>query len=254
MVQMPLLRRSMKADDMPALYKQAFERELDRIILSQFQEPGRVDDHLAFNRHYARYFSLLATEPQLLDASMESHQELVARGLGENDADALAAIASRHKHQRPISPGQLADDLRVQGIEPSERNLAAGARIAATAYRNANIEACEELGSPLPAGDVWPLPKHLERLAHAEAVPAVLAPVQPAKEALEEAPAATNEGSPPFVAPPLSVYAKEALRKKITHGAWDKGRKRDIEGAVRIFIAANGDIPVNAITRSTSSA
>ena len=36
MVQMPLLRRSMKADDMPALYKQAFERELDRIILSQF--------------------------------------------------------------------------------------------------------------------------------------------------------------------------------------------------------------------------
>ncbi len=249
MEQMPLLRRSMKADDMPALYKQAFERELDRIIMSQFQEPGRVDDHLAFNRHYARYFSLLATEPQLLDASMESHQELVGRGLGENDADALAAIASRHRHQRPISPGQLADDLRAQGIEPSEKSLAACARIAATAYRNANIEACKELGSPLPEGDVWPLPKHLERLAHAEAVPNVPAPVQPANEALDEAPAATNEGSTPFVAPPLSVYAKEALRKKIKDGAWDKGRKRDIEGAVRIFIAANGDIPVNAITQ-----
>ena len=170
MEQMPLLRRSMKADDMPALYKQAFERELDRIIMSQFQEPGRVDDHLAFNRHYARYFSLLATEPQLLDASMESYQELVARGLGQDDADALAAIASRHKHQRPISSGQLADDLRVQGIEPSERNLAACARIAAAAYRNANIEACKELGSPLPEDDVWPLPKHLEAVSVAVGV------------------------------------------------------------------------------------
>lgn len=169
--------------------------------MSQFQEPGRVDDHLAFNRHYARYFSLLTTEPQLLDASMESHQELFARGLGEDDADALAAIASRHKHQRPVSPRQLADDLRVQGIEPSERNLAACAPIAAVAYRNANIEACEELRSPLPEGDVWPLPKHLERLAHDEAVPAVPAPVQPANEALDEAPEATNEGSPPLVAP-----------------------------------------------------
>lgn len=249
MEQMPILRRNLKADDMPALYKRAFERELDRVIMAQFQEPGRVDDHLAFNRHYARYFSLLATEPQLLDASMESYRELVARGLGEDDADALAAIASRHKHQRPISPGQLADDLRVQGVEPSERNLAACARIAAVAYRNASIEACQELGSPLPEGDVWALPKHLERLAQAEAVPVVPAPAQPANEELDEASAATNEGSPPFAAPPLSVYAKEALRKKIKDGAWDKGRKRDIEGAVRIFIAANGDIPVNAITQ-----
>ena len=51
-------------------YRRAFERELDRVILTQFQDPGRVDDHLAFNRHYAYYLTLLATEPQLLDGNM----------------------------------------------------------------------------------------------------------------------------------------------------------------------------------------
>lgn len=39
------------------------------------------------------------------------------------------------------------------------------------------------------------------------------------------------------------------MKKKIKDGAWDKGRERDINGAVRLFIAANGDIPVNAITQ-----
>lgn len=56
MEQMPALRRNVKAEDMPALYKVAFERELDRVVLAQFQQPGRVDDHLAFNRPYAQYF------------------------------------------------------------------------------------------------------------------------------------------------------------------------------------------------------
>jgi len=66
MEQMLMLR----AEDMPVLYRRAFERELDRVILTQFQDPGRVDDHLAFNRHYAYYLTLLATEPQLLDGNM----------------------------------------------------------------------------------------------------------------------------------------------------------------------------------------
>jgi len=249
MEQMPILRRNVKAEDMPGLYKRAFERELDRVIMAQFQEPGRVDDHLAFNRNYARYFSLLATEPQLLDASMESYQELVARGLGEEDADALAAIASRHKHQRPISPGQLADDLRAQGIEPSQRNLAAFARIAAAAYRNANIEACKELGAPLADSDVWPLPQHLSRLAHIETSSTVPAPTQAANEGPRETHMAAEEAFPGSEAPLLSVYAEQALERKIRDGAWDKGRERDINGAVRLFIAANGDIPVNAITQ-----
>jgi integrase len=249
MEQIPILRRNVKAEDMPGLYKRAFERELDRVIMAQFQEPGRVDDHLAFNRHYARYFSLLATEPQLLDASMESYQELVARGLGEDDADALAAIASRHKHQRPISPGQLADDLRAEGIEPSERNLAACARIAAAAYRNANIKACKELGAPLADSDVWPLPQHLSRLAHVETFSTGPSPAQAANEDPRGTHMAAEEATSACEAPLLSVYAEQALERKIRDGAWDKGRERDINGAVRLFIAANGDIPVNAITQ-----
>lgn len=44
MEQMPILRRNVKAEDMPALYKRAFERELDRVIMAQFHEPGRVDE------------------------------------------------------------------------------------------------------------------------------------------------------------------------------------------------------------------
>ena len=52
MEQMPILRRSVKAEDMPSLYKQAFERELDRIILAQFQEPGRIDNHRAVPRQH----------------------------------------------------------------------------------------------------------------------------------------------------------------------------------------------------------
>jgi len=105
MEQMPILQRNVKAEDMPGLYKRAFERELDRVIMAQFHEPGRVEDHLAFNCHYARYFTLLATEPRLLDGSLESYEELRLRGLSEGDADALTALACRHRRQLPISRG-----------------------------------------------------------------------------------------------------------------------------------------------------
>jgi hypothetical protein len=42
MEQMPVLRRNVKPGDMPALYKRAFERQLDRVVMAQFQEPGHV--------------------------------------------------------------------------------------------------------------------------------------------------------------------------------------------------------------------
>ena len=249
MEQMPVLRRNVKAEDMPALYKRAFERELDRVVMAQFQEPGRVDDHLAFNRHYARYFTLLATEPHLLDGSLESYEEFRERGMSEAGADGLTALASRHKRQLPISRGQLMDDLRQQGIEPSERNLAASGRVAAAAYRNANIEACGELGSPLVEEDLWPLPPQLVRLAQAEES---LTPAGhgDADTSSEITTSAERVEKPTLVqAPVISTYAQQALAKKINDGAWDKGRTRDINGAVAIFIAANGDIPVNAISQ-----
>ena len=251
MEQMPILRRSVKADDMPALYKKAFERELDRIIMAQFQEPGRINDHRAFNRHYARYFTLLATEPQLLDGSLESFEELRQRGLDDADADALTALASRHVRALPISRGQLMEDLRSQGIEPSDRNLTASGRIAAVAYRNANIEACRELGLPLTESEILPLPQHLQRFVDEkkETLPAGPASSEPEHQSADALQATSHHGLPPLEGPLLSVYAEEALEKKIKDGAWDKGRVRDIHGAVRIFIAANGDIPINAITQ-----
>ncbi|MEL7686062.1 hypothetical protein AAG592_01025 [Citromicrobium bathyomarinum] len=247
MEQLPVLRRNAKAEDLPALYKRAFERELDRVVLAQFQEPGRAEDHLAFNRAYARFFTLLATEPQLLDGSLESFQEQKARGLSEAEADALSALAARHKRHLPISRGQLMEDLREQGIEPSERNLGIYSRIAAAAYRNANIEACEELGTPLGKNEVWPLPHNLDRLSNAEAVQAVPIPAKPREDVTSSPPSIVDKSAPEV--PLLSAYAEKALEKKIGDGAWDKGRARDINGAVRIFIAANGDVPVNSITQ-----
>ena len=67
--------------------------------------------------------------------------------MSEGDADALTALASRHKHHLPILRGQLMQDLKVQGIEPGERNLAASGRVVAAAYRNASSEAC--MGAPI---------------------------------------------------------------------------------------------------------
>ena len=226
MEQMPILRRSVKADDMPALYKKAFERELDRIIMAQFQEPGRINDHRAFNRHYARYFTLLATEPQLLDGSLESFEELRSRG-------------------------QLMEDLRSQGIEPSDRNLTASGRIAAVAYRNANIEACRELGLPLAESELLPLPQHLERFAEHTDVASSSGPALSERDCQSTiAPqGVVRQPTAPADGPLLSVYAEDVLKMKIRDGSWDKERMRDIHGAIRIFIAANGNIPINAITQ-----
>ena len=74
MEQLPILRRQIRPDDLPALFKRAFERELDRTILAQISDPGRANEHRSVNLHYARYFSLLAEnaphQPSLL---LENH-------------------------------------------------------------------------------------------------------------------------------------------------------------------------------------
>jgi hypothetical protein len=165
MEQLPILRRQIRPDDLPALFKRAFERELERTILAQISEPARVDEHRNVNLHYARYFTLLAEKPYLLDGSFESFEDLRAMGLSEADADALSVLAQRHRRQPPVSTGHLADDLRELGVEPTQSNMKIGARVAAAAYREASIAACEELGQPIAHGEVWPLPHHLQKLA-----------------------------------------------------------------------------------------
>jgi integrase len=261
MEQLPILRRQIRPDDLPALFKRAFERELDRTILAQISDPGRADEHRNVNLHYARYFSLLAEKPYLLDGSFESFEDFRAMGLSEADADALSILAQRHRHQPPVSTGHLADDLRELGVEPTQSNMKVSARVAAAAYREASIAACEELGQPIASGDVWPLPHHLQKLAeqtsraHQAALP-TSPPINLSErphpgsfEAPREPERLQPQQQPLPTAPRISEFAKTALDKKIGDGAWDPGRRRDVEAAVAIFIAANGDIPFNEITQ-----
>jgi len=80
--QLPVLRRTVKPEDLPKIFKRAVEREPDRTIVAQISEPGRVDDHRTFNAHYTRYFLLLAEKPHLLDGSTESFKDLRSLGSG----------------------------------------------------------------------------------------------------------------------------------------------------------------------------
>lgn len=248
--QLPVLRQNVTADDMPKLYKRAFERELNRILLAQFSEPGRLEDHHALNRHYARFFTLLATEPTLLDASLDSFEELRRRGLSEADAEALHALCQRHQGQLPISARQIAADLRDVGLKPTTSNLKMTGRVTATGYRDASIEACRELGMPLANTDIWPLPPQLAGLARSERFSEQDVPSEASGP---EKPEPLQRGEKPEPAksasPLLSECAKEAIGKRIADGAWEEGRKRDVNAAVAIFIAANGDMPVHDITQ-----
>lgn len=262
MEQLPVLRRTVKPEDLPKIYKRAFERELDRNIMAQLSEPGRVDDHRAFNAHYARYFSLLAEKPHLLDGSIESFEDLRLLGLSTADADAISVLAHTHRHQPPVSAAYLADDLRAVGVEPSHNNMKATARLTATAYREANIAACEELGMPMSPGEIWPLPPHFQKYADQIADPrahSVSAPLSvpehfrpdPVMQSAESMPVSSK---PPEVsAPPsplISELAQTALAKRIEEGTWRRERRRDIEAAVALFIAANGDVRIKEITQT----
>jgi integrase len=46
------------------------------------------------------------------------------------------------------------------------------------------------------------------------------------------------------------VLAEEAIVRKIADRAWHKDRRRDVEAAVTIFIAANGYVAINRITQA----
>jgi hypothetical protein len=262
MEQLPILRRQIKPDDLPALYKRAFERELDRIILAQISDPGRADEHRNVNLHYARYFTLLAEKPYLLDGSLESFEDLRAMGLSEADADALSILAQRHRHQPPVSTGYLADDLRELGVEPTQSNMKLSARVVAAAYREANIKACEDLNQPIRAGEIWTLPPQMQKLSEHNAQAKTQSIIQPIPSAgpdetsplPQPQPCAPSPCPSPQAskshAPLISELAKTALAKRIEEGTWRRERRRDVEAAVALFIAANGDVRIDEICQS----
>ena len=260
MEQLPILRRQIRPDDLPPLFKRAFERELDRTILAQISEPGRIDEHRSANLHYARYFTLLAERPYLLDGSLESFEDLRAMGLSEADADALSVLAQRHRHQPPVSAGHLADDLRELGVEPTQSNMKVSARVAAAAYREANIKACEGLDQPIGDGEIWALPLQLQKLSEQSAHTKTQSIIQPTPSA---GPDQATPPPPPFApspcpspqatqssAPLISELAKTALAKRIEEGTWRPDRRRDVEAALALFIAANGDVRINEICQT----
>ncbi|HZV58202.1 MAG TPA: hypothetical protein VFF89_11065 [Sphingobium sp.] len=244
-------RRNVSSEDLPKIFRRAFERELDRVILAQVEEPGRSDLHLALNRHYARYFTLLATEPRLATGELEHLEEFIDRGLPAAEAEGLVLIANRHRDRPAVSAGQIATDLRAEGIEPTEKNMRQVGRIIAAGYRNANIAACEQLGTPLAASEVWPLPPSLARLAAIEgqAQPMPVAPAQPEKissvQPIDPA-SSPSAAEPECSAPTVTEITELAIRTRIESGAIDPERRRDYEAAVAIFVGANGD------TRNTS--
>ena len=262
MEQLPILRRQIRPDDLPALFKRAFERELERTILAQISAPGRTDEHCNVNRHYARYYTLLAEKPYLLDGGLESFEDLRAMGLSEADADALSILAQRHRHQPPVSSRHVGDDLRGLGVEPTQSNLNVSARVAAAAYREASIAACEELGMPMRPDEIWPLPPQLQKLADQIAEPRAHSvgaplhvtehfPADPVVQSAASMPASSTPAkasAPP--APLISELAQTALAKRIGDGTWRPERRRDIEAAVALFIGANGDVRINEITQT----
>lgn len=261
MEQLPVLRRQVKPQDLPALFKRAFERELERITLAQFLEPKRVP-HRDLNKHYARYFTLLAEQPHLLDGGDDSEHQFQDLGLTETDATGLAALSRTHRHRVPVSPGYIADDLRAAGIEPTETNMRAVARVTSAAYREANIAACEELGQPMAPDEVWPLSETLAKLARQVAEAKTQAVSQPSSDTGPPLPEPSVPSPPvaPYpcpipqgpepVAPLISELAQTALAKRIGNGTWRNDRRRDVEAAVALFIAANGDVRINEITQS----
>lgn len=261
MEQLPILRRTVKPEDLPAIFRRAFERELDRVAIAQIREPVRIN-HRSLNSQFARYFTLLAEKPHLLDGSRESYEEFLDLGLSERNAAGLSNLAATYGHREPVSAGYVADDLRAVGIEPTQDNMSAAARVVAAAYREANIAACQELGKPIEPGEIWPLSAPLQKLAErvAQKHPQTGDPISNQRESAKPAPSPQTPCPPPSPspqppmptsdAPLISELAKVALDKKIAVGAWNEERRRDVNAAVALFIAANGDVPVKEITQT----
>lgn len=127
-----ILRKEVRVDDLPKLYKRAFERELERIILAQILEPSLSDQCIATNIAYARYFTLLATEPSLVLGEKALDELPDDLPLPTAEAKALLEIIKRHRNGAAVSHRIVADDLRELGIKASERNLAVSARVTAS--------------------------------------------------------------------------------------------------------------------------
>ena len=263
------LRTRITADNMRAVYRTAFEATLDRYLVQQAATPFRAEAHAAINLAYARYFTLIASAPVPPEADEALRDQLAHSGLSPKDADALFVTVARHRSASPIGSNYLASYLRSAGIKPTEDNLRTLSRVGAAAYRNACLAATEGLDLPNPEADVWPLPGALRKLLdlpcreeeQATEPPPDLAPIP----ALTSLGAASVPTSPTIVTSastastgkidvPLSKLAATCLQRKIDDREWREERRRDVDAAVNLFLAACGDLMLSEIDQQACSA
>lgn len=255
------LRTAVKAEDMRAIYKAAFTTKLDEYVVKQAATPYRADAHAVANLIYARYFTLLASSPHMPEVESELIDQFKDMGLSEKDAENLFVTIAQHRGQSPIATNRVASYLTDQGVKPNEPNMQSMAKVIAAAYRNACIDATEAMGMGNPAADVWPLPGALINLLNLEQgiektfTDQPAAPVISAEAASPEYCQQAPDSQSTTTSPPLngredalfSAVVAKAIRDKTENGDWDSGRKRDLNAVMRLFIAANGDLPLSQI-------
>ena len=151
------LKTVMTQDDLKAVYHLTFKAALDRYIVRQVSTPMFADAHAASNLVYARYFTLLAVGLRPPGTDEELRHAMQARGLNQQDADALFVTVAQHRNQPPIGPNHVAQYLRDVEVKPTETNMSNVSRVVASAYRNACLEASAAVGRPIADGLVWPL-------------------------------------------------------------------------------------------------
>lgn len=256
------LRLMPTREDLARVYKLAFQTELNRIIVRQAETPMLSGEHAVLNRAYARLFTLLAgcTKPPHPD--METQERLVAEGLAPDEATRLHALIVRHQDSLPITPNQIGAYLVETGVRATDHNKKAVGRIVAAAYRNACLEGSEALGCPMPPGTVWPLPGNLMGLLGLPPHPHDVLPAAAPSATMETDPAedssALREPVPASPAPvpapsasdddvSITELAAAALATRIAANAWHHERAREVGGAVKLFVAANGDIAFSTI-------
>lgn len=249
------LRTMMTQDDLKAVYHLAFTAALDRYIVKQASTPMFADAHAVANLAYARYFTLLAEGVRPPEANEELCKEMSARGLMQQDADALFAVVGHHRAQPPVGPNHVAQYLRDADVKPTETNMSNVSRVVASAYRNACLQASAEMGRPIPDGLVWPLAGGLDHMLGIAA-----APCTSTVQATPRADVPTSSDMRPSVEPAtvnqtttqayqpgpldlkLSELASRAIAHKTASKEWRDERARDVNAMVALFIAANGDL------------
>lgn len=267
-----ILRPGLTREDLSHVYHQAYRTELDRIIVKQAATPMLERAHASTNLAYARYFTLLAKSSVPPVPDQEFLEQLLEEGLSVVEAEQVHLAVQMHRNGSPISHGQVGSYLSEAGVHPNDMNKKAVGRIVAAAYRNACIEASELLGFPVAPGTIWPLPGNLVGMLGIETPPhdrvlgndqqsAMPSPghmpspggplPSPIRVESNISQQAVNDG---LLDVTISKLGELAVAHKKESGDWRAERERDVNAAITLFTAANGDLMCSQIHQHHVSA